>query len=212
MRAAEKHGAVLRHATVVDLMRGDSGVARGVALASGETVETDAVVIAMGPWSMLAARWLPLPAVLGYKGHSLVFETGTVPAEALFLEYRGASGEILSPEVYPRANGTTGVGAISTMQAVPLGPAGVAPDEGAHARVAALSRKILPALATAPTGGRPMSELRRIAANRRPGKRERAMAAPSGGPMTAARATAVRLTRSDSSTISISPASKCIVR
>jgi len=23
-----------------------------------------------------AARWLPLPVVLGYKGHSLVFETG----------------------------------------------------------------------------------------------------------------------------------------
>ena len=33
------------------------------------------------------ARWLSLPAVLGYKGHSLVFETGgTIPAEALFLE------------------------------------------------------------------------------------------------------------------------------
>jgi hypothetical protein len=29
------------------------------------------VVIAMGPWSILATRWLPLPAVLGYRGHSL---------------------------------------------------------------------------------------------------------------------------------------------
>jgi hypothetical protein len=60
---------------------------RGVALASGEIVEGDAVVIAMGPWSILAARWLPLPAVHGYKGHSLVFETGgAIPVEALFLE------------------------------------------------------------------------------------------------------------------------------
>ena len=70
---------------------------RGVSLAGGEIVEGNAVVIAMGPWSILAARSLPLPAVLGYKGHSLVFETGeSVPAEALFLELREASGEILT--------------------------------------------------------------------------------------------------------------------
>jgi glycine/D-amino acid oxidase-like deaminating enzyme len=47
----------------------------------GEIVEGDAVVIALGPWSSRAAEWLPLPAVFGLKGHSLVFETGTkVPA------------------------------------------------------------------------------------------------------------------------------------
>ena len=56
---------MLRNGTVVDLVRGQSGAVRGVALASGEIVEGDAVVIAMGPWSILAARWLPLPAVLG---------------------------------------------------------------------------------------------------------------------------------------------------
>jgi len=54
-------------------LRSPSGAVRGVALAGGEIVEGDAVVIAMGPWLILAARWLPLPAVLGYKGHSLVF-------------------------------------------------------------------------------------------------------------------------------------------
>ena len=95
MRAAKMHGAVLRHDTVVDLVRGPGGALRSVALVSGEIVEGNAVVIAMGPWSILAARWLPLPAVWGYKGHSLVFETGeTIPAEALFLEYREASGEM----------------------------------------------------------------------------------------------------------------------
>src|SRR5712692_1849314 len=57
-------------------VRSASGAVRGAALASGEIVEGDAVVIAMGPWSILAARWLPLPAVLGSKGHSLVLETG----------------------------------------------------------------------------------------------------------------------------------------
>jgi len=118
---------VLRHDTVVELVRGASAALRGVALASGEIVEGDAVVIAMGPWSILAARWLPLPAVWGCKGHSLVFETGeTIPAEALFLECREASGEILTPELFPRADGTTWMCAISTTGPVPIDPADVA--------------------------------------------------------------------------------------
>jgi glycine/D-amino acid oxidase-like deaminating enzyme len=155
MRAAEIHGAVLRHGIVVDLVRAASAPVRGVALASGEIVEADAVVIAMGPWSILAARWLPLPAVLGYKGHSLVFETGaTIPAEALFLEYREASGEMLTPELFPRGDGTTWVCAISTTGPVPIDPADVAPDAAAHARLEALCRTISPALAAAPVKAR----------------------------------------------------------
>ena len=56
-------------------------------MVDGEPVEGDAVVIAMGPWSILAAAWLPLPAVYGLKGHSVVYDTGdAVPPEALFLE------------------------------------------------------------------------------------------------------------------------------
>jgi glycine/D-amino acid oxidase-like deaminating enzyme len=47
---------VLRHGTVVNVVRGPSGALRGVALASGEIIEGDAVVIAMGPWSILAAH------------------------------------------------------------------------------------------------------------------------------------------------------------
>jgi glycine/D-amino acid oxidase-like deaminating enzyme len=155
MRAAEMHGAVVRHDCAVNLVRGPSGAVRGVELAGGEIVEADAVVVAMGPWSILASRWLPLPAVLGYKGHSLVFETGaTIPAEALFLEYREASGEILTPELFPRADGTTWVCAISTTGPVPIDPADVAPEEGAHARLEALCRKISPALAAAPIKAR----------------------------------------------------------
>jgi len=155
MRAAEAQGAVLRHGSVVDLARRPSGAVRGVALASGEIVESDAVVIAMGPWSILAARWLPLPAVFGYKGHSLVFETGgSVPAEALFLEYREASGEMLTPEIFPRADGTTWVCAISSIGPLPVNPADVAPDDGAHARLEALCRNISPAFAAAPVKAR----------------------------------------------------------
>jgi glycine/D-amino acid oxidase-like deaminating enzyme len=151
MRAARLRGAVLRNDAVVDLLRGNRGAVRGVSLASGEIVQADAVVIAMGPWSILAARWLPLPAVLGYTGHSLVFETGeATPAEALFLEYREASGEILTPELFPRADGTTWVCAISSIGPLPVDPADVAADDGAPARLEALCRNISPVLAAAP--------------------------------------------------------------
>lgn len=151
MRAAEAHGATLIGGTVADLVRGPDGAARGVALASGDVVEGDAVVIAMGPWSVLAARWLKLPAVFGYKGHSVVYDTGArIPAEALFLDYREASGEALTPELFPRANGTTWVCAISSTGPLPIDPADVAPDENAHARLEALCRDISPVLAAAP--------------------------------------------------------------
>jgi glycine/D-amino acid oxidase-like deaminating enzyme len=68
----------------------------------GETIAGDAVVIAMGSWSILAGAWLPMPAVYGLKGHSLVFATGAaVSAEALFLEYREGVGQVLTPELFP---------------------------------------------------------------------------------------------------------------
>jgi glycine/D-amino acid oxidase-like deaminating enzyme len=151
MRAAEAAGAVLKQGTIEALVRDPGGAAGGVVLEGGEIVEGDAVVIAMGPWSILATRWLPLPAVFGFKGHSLIFRTGqAIPAEALFLEYREASGEILTPEVFPRSDGTTWVCAISTTGPLPLDPADVLPEAGAHARLEAMCRAISPALAAAP--------------------------------------------------------------
>src|SRR5580704_15027617 len=64
---------------------GDPWGYRRLTTYSGYAAEDDA---ARGPG---ARPWLAGPAVWGYKGHSLVFETGeTIPAEALFLEYREA--------------------------------------------------------------------------------------------------------------------------
>ncbi len=156
MRAAQRHGATLRLARVTGLLRlrgdvrGDvgGGDVVGVEL-GGETLEADAVVLAMGPWSLLAARWLPLPPVFGMKGHSLVLNTGEkIAPEALFLEAE-EDGEILSPEVFPRADGTTYVCAISSESPLPLDPASVAPDAGAIERLRTLCARISPLLAGA---------------------------------------------------------------
>lgn len=154
MRTAETQGAKLRQSTAVDLAR-SGGTVEGVVLDDGDVVEGDAVVIAMGPWSILASRWLPLPGVYGFKGHSLVFETGDkVPAEALFLEYQEADGEVLTPEVFARADGTVWACAVSSTSPLPVDPASVVADEGAHERLEALCRSLSPALASAPIRAR----------------------------------------------------------
>jgi glycine/D-amino acid oxidase-like deaminating enzyme len=155
MRAAEALGAELRPGAVSGLAHDPKDAVCGVTLDSGEVVEGDAVVIAMGPWSILGSLWLKLPAVYGYKGHSLVFETGeAIAPEALFLEYREASGEVLSPEVFVRADGTTWVCAISSAGPLPVDPAEVAPDLDAHARLEAMCRDIAPTLAEMPIKAR----------------------------------------------------------
>ena len=90
MRAAQARGAELRLGRVTGVVRRGSR-ATGVEV-DGAAIEGDAVVIAMGPWSILAEMWLPLPAVFGLKGHSLLFDTGTnVPGRSTLS--RGPGGD-----------------------------------------------------------------------------------------------------------------------
>jgi glycine/D-amino acid oxidase-like deaminating enzyme len=148
MRAAQAQGAELCLGQVTGVTRRGPGVA-GVEV-DGKRIESDAVVIAMGPWSILATQWLPLPAIYGLKGHSLVFDTGTkVPPEALFLEVREATGAVQSPEVFPRSDGTTYVCAISSESPLPIDPAAVRADAGAIERLKWMCREMSPALASA---------------------------------------------------------------
>ena len=147
MRAARARGAELRLGRVTGLLRRGGDVA-GVDL-DGEAIEADAIVIAMGPWSALAARWLSLPPVFGLKGHSIIFETGElIPPEALFLEYDDPGGSMLAPEVFPRPDGTTYVCAISSESPLPVDPAAIVPDDGAIDRLKELCGRISPVLAT----------------------------------------------------------------
>lgn len=149
MRAAQGMGAELRIGRVTGIVRRADGSAAGVVV-DGESVAGDAVVIALGPWSILAAAWLPLPPVFALKGHSLVFETGAkMPAEALFCEYREATGAVQSPELFARSDGTTYVCAISSEAALPLDPAAVGPDPGAIERLEAICSDLSPILAGA---------------------------------------------------------------
>jgi glycine/D-amino acid oxidase-like deaminating enzyme len=146
MRAAQEQGAQLRLAQVTGLVRrGTEPIVTGIEV-EGSIIQADAVVVAMGPWSRLAAEWLPLPDVFGQLSPSLVYDTGTdVPADALFLEYRDESGDEVTVEVFPRADGSTHVCAFSGAAPLPLDPADVAPDPNVIERLRAICERLSPA-------------------------------------------------------------------
>jgi glycine/D-amino acid oxidase-like deaminating enzyme len=143
MTAAQARGAKLRAGRVTGLARsGDRAHVRGVEV-DARVIEADAVVIAMGPWSVLAAQWMSLPPVYGLQSPSLVYNTGTdVAADALFLEY---PDEDVSIEVFPRGDGTTHVTAFSDQVPLPLDPAAVTPDPRAIERLQAIAERLSPA-------------------------------------------------------------------
>jgi glycine/D-amino acid oxidase-like deaminating enzyme len=146
MRAAQKHGAHVRVGQVTGLVRGRTeSIVTGIEV-EGSVIEADATVIAMGPWSKRAAEWLPLPDVFGQLSPSLVYDTGAdVPADALFLEYRDVSGDEVTVEVFPRADGSTHVCAFSGAAPLPLDPADVAPDPDVIERLRSICERLSPA-------------------------------------------------------------------
>jgi glycine/D-amino acid oxidase-like deaminating enzyme len=150
MDAAIGRGARLRigAASALELDANDARI-RGVVV-DGELIAGEAVVIAMGPWSALAARWVPLPAVYGLKGHSLILRNpGAISPHALFVECEAADGSVDTPEVFPRPDGTTYVCGLSSEAPLPADPSEVTSDAGAQARLKAMIRTFAPALAAA---------------------------------------------------------------
>lgn len=73
MAAAEANAARLRLGAIEGVTLDQDGTRASGVVVDGEALAADAVVIALGPWSVLACRWLPLPGVYGLKGHSFVF-------------------------------------------------------------------------------------------------------------------------------------------
>jgi glycine/D-amino acid oxidase-like deaminating enzyme len=143
MSAAQQHGTELRHGRVTGLRRGETAVT-GVET-DGGVIEADAVIVALGPWSLLAAAWMDLPPVFGRRSPSLVYDLGAdVPADALFLEYQEESGAVLTIEVFPRADGSTHVVAFGDEGSLPLDPAAVTPEPEEIDRLRAICERLSP--------------------------------------------------------------------
>jgi glycine/D-amino acid oxidase-like deaminating enzyme len=146
LEAARGRGTRLRAGTVEDIVARDS-VVRGVRI-DGETLDADAVVLAMGPWtSHVARRWLP--RVSGLKGYSVTLAGATPPAHALFVDYRTSDGRHLEPEIIPRPDGDVYVCGMADPAPLPDSPELVEVNDAACATLARAAGRLSSALAGA---------------------------------------------------------------
>jgi glycine/D-amino acid oxidase-like deaminating enzyme len=123
------------------------GRARGVRV-NGETLEADAVVLALGPWTGRVGG-VHLPRVRGLKGYSVTLAGAEVPAQALFVDYRTADGRALEPEIFPRPDGDVYVCGMADPQPLPDSAEGVVVDEAACDVLAGAAARVSTALAAA---------------------------------------------------------------
>lgn len=150
MKAAQAAGAKLLTGTVEGIGLSDTGDRAQSVLVDGESVPADAIVVAMGPWSILACHWLPLPGTFALKGHSILFRfTPDEGSAVLFTEVETVEGRIETPEVVPRADGTTYVCGLSSQALMPVDPAAVTSDAGAIEQLRGLTATFSPDLAAA---------------------------------------------------------------
>jgi glycine/D-amino acid oxidase-like deaminating enzyme len=150
MAAACDRGARVHEGCVTGLGFTADGRAAKEVVVDGEVMAADAVVIAMGPWSVLASQWLSLPTVQGLMGHSLVFRHDQLgDPQALFVEFEAEDGRMYSPEVFPRPDGTIYVCGLPGETALPVDPTEVGPDPGAYDRLRAMITRFWPTLGQA---------------------------------------------------------------
>ena len=145
--AATGRGVVLRPG-VVEAVVSHASAVRGVTV-DGQTLEADAVVLAMGPWTG-RIKGLHLPRLQGLKGYSVTLDAADVPAHALFMEYRLADGRALEPEIIPRPDGTVYVCGMADRQPLPDSAEGVEVSETGCAILAGAAGRVAASLATAP--------------------------------------------------------------
>jgi len=146
--AAQARGAKLHLGVVEDVARRD-GAAAGVVTADGQTLDGDAVVLAMGPWTGRMAARLSLPRVYGLKGYSVTLAAPDVPAHALFVDYRTSDGRALEPEIFPRPEGEVYVCGMADPAPLPESPELVEVNEGSCAVLARAAGRVSTALAQA---------------------------------------------------------------
>ena len=145
-QASLDRGANLVRASATGIVTDDTRMAvTGVRLGS-QVLACDSFVVAMGPWSVLAAQWLSMPAVYGIKSNSVILDSAadTLPAEVFFVQYEDADGEYHDPELVLRTDGSAYVCGFSDETPLPIDPGAVTVDVAQGDRLAAVASKIGP--------------------------------------------------------------------
>ena len=151
--AAIERGATLRIGCIEGISLSKTPQTVRSVVVDGTSIPTDVAVIAMGPWSNTAAKWLPLPPIGGAKSQSITLHpTDRIPAHALFVEYRTERGEQHAPEIFARPDGEVYICGMSDDTPVPESADQVAPNlpacDALHRMAANLSSSLASAKRT----------------------------------------------------------------
>ncbi|CAL1380743.1 unnamed protein product [Linum trigynum] len=116
----------------VEAVAVEDGRANSVVLEGGRVIESDAVVLALGPWCGKFEMLQSIFRVYGLRAHSIVLEPkrpDAITPHALFLSYLpGGVGKPMDPEVYPRPTGEVYVCGMSSEVEVPDDPEQITGD------------------------------------------------------------------------------------
>lgn len=127
-------GAELVRGVVDGLVLDGADGAVTAVVVDGAAVPADTVVLALGPWTPQAQRWVALPQVIGTRSVSVVLGA-EVPPQAVFSEFISAGGQRMTVEMYPRPGGAVYVSGHPEHGTLPDDPAEIVPGEGAVAEL-----------------------------------------------------------------------------
>ena len=128
-KAAVEKGATLVKGVVNDIQLSDTKDKVTGVKVDEEIIPADVVVVAMGPWSVTAAKWLPLPSIETMRAHSVtIHPEAPLTPHALFTEMSFRHDRPRSPEFYPRPDGDVYVCGMADEEELPMDPSDVKPN------------------------------------------------------------------------------------
>jgi glycine/D-amino acid oxidase-like deaminating enzyme len=130
IEAAVERGAELVTGVVDGLTFAEgTGAVTGVSV-GGQQHPADVVVLALGPWTGQAQRWVALPQVFGTKSASIVLGAD-MPPQAVFSEFISRERRRYTIEMYPRSGGAVYVSGHPEHGTLPDDPDQITPGDAA---------------------------------------------------------------------------------
>ena len=130
LETAVAQGAELATGIITGLTFGGPEGALSAVGIDGVDHPADVAVLALGPWTSQAQRWVALPQVFGTKSASIVLGA-EMPPQAVFSEFVGANRQRSTIELYPRAGGSVYVSGHPEHGTLPDDPDEITPTDAA---------------------------------------------------------------------------------
>ncbi|KAL4377220.1 hypothetical protein GQ457_02G039970 [Hibiscus cannabinus] len=137
--AVEKYGVEVVIGKVEEVRVGS------VVVEGGRVIESESVVLALGPWTGKFEMLGSIFRVYGLKAHSIVLqpkEVDIITPHALFLSYFPQGGKAMDPEVYPRPTGEVYICGMSAEEEVPDDPERIVGDPASIAMLKRVAKNV----------------------------------------------------------------------